>query len=237
MSASDANYRAAFAHDKAWYSILYDEYGVPLGTVTNPIVVSGGGGAGLGVEGLVDDDAAVGATKPVVIGGVYYADPPANPLENGDAGYALLNNERMQVVEDHAYDPVSDANKNIPVWSVPDGWTSEDLSSSLGANGTVVKYVTGLPHKTFSLQFIPVAAVAETIAVTIAVSNEVTGDVMTQTYTDVTSDLTGSVSIAVEKVIDPELPVRAITWRFTFTVTGWSAGTSAWDAFLVKGND
>jgi hypothetical protein len=182
-----------------------------------------------------DLDGAVATFPPVLVGGVHRADPSADPVDDGNVGVILINDQRMPVVEDRAYDPVSDADKVIPVWSPPDGWVPEDLSSSLGADGTVTKYIVGLPWTRFSLQFIPAPAAAETIALTIAVSNEDTGDVATQTYTDITNKLVGAASITTEDVINPEFPVRALTWRFTFTVTGWTAGVSAWDAFLVKG--
>lgn len=234
---------ARFLH-QAWHTIpLWEK---PNGDGINAqadasgnlfVSVGGSGGGTVNVEGVVDDDSPVGTTKPVVVGGVYYADPTADTLDDADAGYALLNNQRMQVVEDRVYDAPSDANRNIPVWSVPDGWAPVDLSSSLGADGTVTKYLVMLPANRVSLQFIPTKAAAETIALTLAVSNEDTGDVTTQTYTDVTTDLTGAASITAESVIEPELPISTITLRVQVTVSGWTAGTSAWDLFAVKGNN
>ena len=74
-----------------WRFLRLDDEGRLI--VTDP---TAGGGE---VEGVVDDDDPVGTTKPVVIGGVYLADPTADTLETGDAGWALMNALRMLMTE------------------------------------------------------------------------------------------------------------------------------------------
>jgi hypothetical protein len=201
------------------------------------LIVSAGGGGAISVtaEGVVDDDAAVGTTKPLIAGGVYYSDPTADPIDDGDAGYILLNEQRMIVVSDRAFDPTSGANRNIPVWSPPDLWTPEDLSSSLGGDGTVTKYVVMEPNSRWSLQFIPNIVDGETQTLEIAQSNEDTGDVSTATYTDVGSVFFGAPgSFTTEKWIEPVGGTACLILRVQVSVSNYSSGTPSWSVFAFK---
>lgn len=188
------------------------------------------------VDGVDADDAVV-TGNPVLIGGQHRSDPAADTVDNLDVGNALINKQRMLVTEDRAYDSPTDAVRSVPVHSVPDGWVPEDMSSSLGADGTVTKYLVMLPHDRFCLQFIPLPAAAEVITLTVSISNEVTGDVTTQTYTAATVKLFAVASFIAEAIIQPVNPLHVLTVRIQVTVSGWSAGTSAWDLFAVKGNN
>lgn len=180
------------------------------------------------VEGVVADDAAVGATKPVVIGGVYYTDPTSNPIDDGDAGFLLLNEQRMAIVEDRAYDAPTAADRNVPVWNLGDRGTPETLDSTLGADGTVSKYVAMRGKLRWSLHFVPTAAAAEVIALTVLQSNDDVDDPTTATYIDVTNEFFGVGSFTAAAWIEPEFPTKCVWLKVLVTVTGWTAGTSAW---------
>lgn len=238
MSSLDTNYQAIFSPGRAWYSILFDEYGVPFGTLANPVIVSiGGSGSSVGVEGIVDDDASVSTTKPVVIGGVYYSDPTSDPVDDGDAAYALVNNLRMLVVEDRAYDSASDANRVIPVWNPTDLWTPEDLSGSATADGTTSYYVSLEECSRWSLQFIPSEAASEVITMEVYQSNENDPDITARTYTEVTSTFFGTGGFTSEAWVEVENPTRSLSLRVDVTISGYTAGTSEWDLWLVKGGN
>jgi hypothetical protein len=55
--------------------------------------IFGGGAGSILVSGVDADDDPV-TVNPIVVGGVYFADPSADPIDDGDVGYMLLTDER-----------------------------------------------------------------------------------------------------------------------------------------------
>jgi hypothetical protein len=181
----------------------------------------------------VDADDAAATVNPVLVGGKYIADPTADTLDDGDAGYALLNLLRMIMIEDRVYDSATDANKNVPVWSVADLYDPEDLSGSTGANGTTTYYVSMDSFIRWSLQFIPSTSGTSTFALTVAQSNEDVDDPSTATYLDVTNTFFGVASFTTSAWIEPENPTSCKWLRIQVTVDNY--GTDAlWDLFCRK---
>ena len=194
------------------------------------------GSSSLTVEGVDADDDPV-TVNPIVVGGVYYSDPTADPIDDGDVGYTLLNELRMLVTELRTYDAASDADRNIPVWNETDLWTPEDLSGSATADGTTSYYVALEENSRWSLQYIPTEAASEVITVEIYQSNEDDPDITARTYTEVTNTFFGTGGYTAEYWIEIENPTRALSMRVDVTVSGYTAGTSQWSLWLVKGGN
>lgn len=190
------------------------------------------------IQGIDADDDPV-TVNPVVVGGVYYADPSADPIDDGDVGYFLLNDERMQVFEDRAYDSASDANKNLPVWNPTDLWSPEDLSGSATADGTESYYVALEENSRWSLQYIPSNPDGSTSTLEVFQSNEDDPDITARTYTEVTSTFFGTGGFTSETWIEIELPTRALSLRVDVTVSGYTGapGDPEWSLWLVKGGN
>ena len=188
------------------------------------------------VEGPDADDTPV-TGQPVQVGGVYYADPTADPIDDGDVGYLLINELRMLITESRTYDPPSDADKNIPVWNETDLWTPEDLSGTAGADGTTSYYVALEENSRYSLQYVPAPANDELITVTLHQSNEDDPDITARTYTDITQTFWGVLGFTEESWVETESPTRAKSMRVDVTVSGWTAGTTVWTLYLVKGGN
>lgn len=184
-----------------------------------------------------DADHAAVTSNPVLVGGVHQADPTASPLHSGDVGQLLINELRMLIQESRTFDASSDADKTIPVWNPTDLWTPEDLSGTRGSDGTTSYYVALEENRKWSLQFIPTEAAAEVITVTVWQSNEDLADITARTYTNVTQTFFGTTGFVDETWIEPEHITQAKSLRFDVTVTGWTAGTSAWDGFFMKGSN
>jgi len=186
----------------------------------------------------IDADYDPVTVNPVVMGGVYYADPTADTIDDGDVGYTLLNELRMLVVEDRAYDAASDANRVIPVWNPTDLWTPEDLSGTATADGTTSYYVSLEENSRWSLQFIPHEDATEVITLEVYQSNENDPDITARTYTEVTDTFFGAGGFTAENWIEIENPTRALSMRVDVSVDGWvGPGASEWDLWLVKGGN
>ena len=175
-----------------------------------------------------DADDAAATAKPVLVGGKYILDPTVDTLDDGDAGYALLNLLRMQIVEDRVYDAPTDANKNVPVWSQADRWATAALGDSLGADGTVTKYVSMSGYLRWSIQYAITHAAAEVATLTVAQSNDEVDDPTTATYQDVTNTFFGVAGYTTASWIEPENPTACVWLRVQVTVTAWTAGTVSW---------
>jgi hypothetical protein len=188
------------------------------------------------IQGIDADDDPV-TVNPIVVGGVYYSDPTADTIDDGDVGYALLNELRMLVVEDRAYDAASDANRNIPVWNPTDLWTPEDLSGSATADGTESYYVSLEENSRWSLQYIPSEGSTEVITLEVYQSNENDPDITARTYTEVTSTFFGAGGFTAETWLEIENPTRALSLRVDVSVSGSTGATSEWDLWLVKGGN
>lgn len=194
------------------------------------------GTSSLAVEGVdADDDPAT--VNPIVVGGVYYSDPTADPIDDGDVGYTLLNELRMLVTELRTYDAASDADRNVPVWNPTDLWTAEDLSGTATADGTQSYYVSLEENSRWSIQFIPAPSAAEVITLEVFQSNEDDPDITARTYTDVTNTFFGVGGFTAEEWIEIVNPTRAKSLRVDVTVSGYTAGTSAWSVWLMKGGN
>lgn len=188
------------------------------------------------VEGPdADDDPVTG--NPVTGGGVYFADPTANPIDDGDVGYILLNELRMQITESRTYDAASDADKNLPVWNETDLWTTEDLSGTRTSDGKSYYYVSMEEYSRYSIQFIPIPDNEETIDFRILQSNDDNPDITARTYTDITLDFFGCDKFGIESWVERETPTRAKSLKIEITVAGYTAGTAAWTMYLMKGGN
>ena len=190
-------------------------------------VAIAGSGAGVGVEGIdADDDPAT--AKPVLIGGKFIADPYANTLEDGDAGYALLNLLRMLIVEDRTYDAPTDSNKVVPVSDPTGKWEPATLDSSLSAAGSVTRYMDMRGFLRWALIYQMTKAAAEVITLTVAQSHDDVDDPTTAVFEDVTFDFFGTTGFVTNSYVGAENQV-ACTWLLTIvTVTAYTAGTPTW---------
>jgi len=191
--------------------------------------------ASLDAKLAVDADGAAATTNPVVVAGQYLSDPSASLLADGAIGRVLIDDEHKLVTHDQAYNDVAAANQVLPVWSQLDGYAAAPLDSSLGANGTVTKYVRMGGYLRWSLLFASTKAAAEEIAVTVAYSNDDVEDATTAVFKDVTKEC-----FNVSKIVDssawiaPDAPVACEWLRVQTTVTGWTAGTSSWVLRIKK---
>jgi hypothetical protein len=179
------------------------------------------------IQGIdADDDPAT--ANPVLIGGKYISDPYADTLDDGDAGYALLNLLRMLIVEDRTYDAPTDSNKVVPVSDPTGKWEPATLDSSLTADGSVTKYVDMRGFLRWALLLQMTKGAAETITLTVAQSHDDVDDPTTAVFEDVTFPFFGTTGFSANSYIGPENQV-ACTWlRIIVTVTGYTAGTSSW---------
>lgn len=197
------------------------------------------GTASLIIEGVDADDDAV-TVNPIVTGGVYYADPTLDTIDDGDVGYMLLNELRMLVTELRTYDSASDADRNVPVWNPTDLWTPEDLSGDTDEDGTTSYYVSLEENSRWSLQFIPGYVSTETITLTVHQSNEDDDDITARTYTDVTNTFFGTTGFTTENWVEIEAPTRAKSLRVDVEITDYDAGEPSdpsWDLWLMKGSN
>jgi hypothetical protein len=191
------------------------------------VALSGSSGGALQVEGIdADDDPAT--ANPVLIGGKFIADPYADTLEDGDAGYALLNLLRMLIVEDRTYDAPTDANKVVPVSDPTGKWEPATLDSSLGANGSVTKYMDMRGFLRWALIYQMTKAAAETITLTVAQSHDDVDDPTTAVFEDVTFPFFGAAGFIVNAYVGPQNPVGCTWLRTIVTVTAYTAGTPTW---------
>jgi hypothetical protein len=124
------------------------------------------------IQGVdADDDPAT--ANPVLIGGKYIADPYADPIDDGDAGYALLNEIRMLITESRVYDPPTDADRNVPVFVQADRYDTTEISFSAAANQNYRYYIDLNGYAYFTVEAIlNMAASDRSATLTYQVSDE-----------------------------------------------------------------
>jgi hypothetical protein len=182
------------------------------GKIANPMPVVG-----------VDADDAPATANAVGIGGKYIADPFASPLSaDGDFGEALINQIRMLVTEDRVYDPATDANKEVPVWTQADRGDVMEVTGSAAVDGSTYYYIDMLGFGYFSCEFLPNAATggaACTIDLSYQVSDEESQpDITARSYvSDMSVSWFGAASYS-------SGAGGATTWAHEKdTTTGWSS--------------
>ena len=209
------------------------------------VAVGGGGG---NVQGVVSDHDPVGVTMPVVIGGVYMADPTINTLDDGDAGWALLNDQRMLVVEiagsgggslvveDIAYDPVTDANKVVPVVQTFDNHEPFDQSQAVATAAVVTHYIDARTFPFWSMIWSTLTGGGVTIEIEISASNETTEpDLTLRSYEDITTDLYGGpivLTAASAIALGVDTPLIYDSYRIQYT----PSALATWTAEGKKGS-
>lgn len=193
-------------------------------------------GGPLSIQGVDADDAPV-TVNPIVVGGVHYADPSANPIDDGDAGYLLLTDERRAAIENRVYDAPTDADRNVPVWSPPDLFQPEGITGSASGNGTTSYYVSMGPFSRWSLQFIPAIAGGETITMRVFQSDHDVDDPTLATYQDVTNEFFGVPGFTTARWVEPSNATRTKFLRIDVIITGYTAGSPAWTIHAAKGGN
>jgi len=195
------------------------------------VAVGGGGG---NVQGVVDDDDPVGGTLPVIIGGVYIDDYEADTLDDGDAGYALLNALRMLIVQSRSYDPVTDADKVVPVVQSFDNNEPFDFSQAVATDALVSHYFSADTFPYWSL-ILSTATAGATISVKIYASNETTQpNLSLRNHVEITSDLYGGV-INLTSAADLALAVDTPLLYDSYCISFDSDIAATWTAQGKKG--
>jgi len=192
----------------------------------------------LSIQGLdADDDPAT--ARPVLIGGKFISDWYADTLDDGDAGYALLNALRMLVIENRVYDSPTDADKNVPVWTQADRYDGFEATGSVSANGDTAYYVDMSGYGYFSCEFLPNASgggAGCTVSLSYQTSDEESQpDIAARAYnsdmslvwfgaTSYSSGLAGTTSYAHEK----SDPTPWLSMRIKVTVSDLSDDPATW---------
>jgi hypothetical protein len=194
-----------------------------------------------------DADDAPATAKAVGVGGKYIADPFASPLSaDGDFGEALINQIRMLVTEDRAYDAPTDANKEVPVWTQADRGDVVELTGSVAASGSSYSYFDLTGYGYFSCEFLPNAAgggAGCTVDLSYQTSDEESQpDITLRAYnSDMSNAWFGAASFssgaggAVAWAHEKDTVTPWSSMRLKVTVAGFVAGTTAtWTIRLRK---
>jgi len=180
--------------------------------------------------------------------GSYSLDPPitigaevdvsGTTYEQGTLQYLRLDQERDLCVRPKSYDPSTDAEKTIPVWSSVDSYEFFDHSSSAddaAGNGAVSTYFSmeGFGH--FSLQYITADATgAQDLKIYSTNQNDGTA-ASSCVYLDVTNAWFSTGSFITSSWIEPDVTVTCKHVRITNTISGLNDGdTATWTIYGMK---
>jgi len=187
------------------------------------------------IQGTTEDNTEF-IGNPVAVGGVYLADPTDSPLADGYIGNLLLNDLRMIVAESRAYDPVSDADKQIPVFIPQDRYTFEDLSGTQAdSDDTKEFYINMLGYSLFSLQYVEAATSDGYQSLRVFATIEDVADATAATYSDVTSEWFGSANFTADTWLERDTPCSCKYLKIELDLTGLTGGDlSEWKLYLMK---
>ena len=195
------------------------------------------------VQGVIGDDTDASTTNPVLVGGVYLADPTADTIDDEDVGNILLNNQRMPITESRAYDAPTDANRNIPVFIPQDRYNFADLSGSQADSDATISYYVSMESSSFfSIQYIESASSDGYQELKIYATNEDNSDLTSLTYTSVCNDYfaaqsfgSGSAGGLSEVWLEKDTFTSCKALRIDIEATSLNPGdSSVWTIYLMK---